>query len=85
MFWQIYWGKGCSIAVSPEDSQLRYRYVGGTMEFSVPLYSEIGEPYKARFDALIRSYGLDIKRGVDLDHSPWCADVLNTYEHPFEA
>lgn len=76
---KIYEGRRCRIRALA-DRTVRYNYDldlhSPGDEFECSLYSEIGEPYKARFNNVIKQFKLEIIRGVDLDEKPWCADKL---------
>ena len=62
------------------DGTIRYHYDltmhmhGASCTFS--LFEEIGQPYKERFETLIKVLDLKITRGHHIGYWPWVADKM---------
>lgn len=74
----IWRGDRCAVMVD-DNKGLRYRYMAdlnGDLEVcEFPLFSEVGEPYKARFEPFFSSF--TVKRGaVEYSGPPHLADRL---------
>lgn len=73
-------GIGSTDVVVMPDFTLRFRYVADlhdpdtVCEFS--LLSEVGEPYKPRFQEVMRKFKLTLGEPTELDEYPWFADTL---------
>lgn len=58
-----------------KNGLVTYRYnCSNEVGFELHLFSEIGEPFKARFLEIIKEEGLEILHGVEIGEAPWAAD-----------
>lgn len=69
-------GCGSSQIKVMKDGTLRFCYEvpQGTAEFS--LYSEVGEPHKAKFERIFKELNLKLGEKRELTAYPWYADTL---------